>query len=192
LQEKTVINTTFAIGASCFWAALVSKFIGGHINIEVILNATLAGGVAIGASADLFKAVYIALLVGSFAGILSCCGFMKIGPYLSEKIGLHDTCGVHSLHGMPGVLGGLVSAIILSPNLDLTEERNYKLANGQAQTQIFGLLTTLAFAIGAGFTGGFLASRKCWNGPTVMFLDTMHFGSEADFPQEYLVDDKDE
>ena len=29
-------------------------------------------------------------------------------------INLHDTCGVHNLHGMPGVIGGLVSAIVAS------------------------------------------------------------------------------
>jgi ammonium transporter Rh len=26
-------------------------------------------------------------------------------------LGIYDTCGVHNLHGIPGVLGGIVSAI---------------------------------------------------------------------------------
>ena len=33
-------------------------------------------------------------------------------PVLESRIGLRDTCGVHNLHGMPGLLGGIVAAVV--------------------------------------------------------------------------------
>lgn len=79
--------------------------------MEVVLNATLAGGVAIGSCADLVNNPGVAMAIGSSAGIISAWGFMFLTPYLKRTMGLHDTCGVHNLHGMPGIFGGIMSAI---------------------------------------------------------------------------------
>ncbi len=32
-------------------------------------------------------------------------------PYLRRKLKLHDTCGVHNLHGIPGVLAALIGIV---------------------------------------------------------------------------------
>ena len=76
-----------------------------------IQNATLAGGVAVGAVANLMIQPFGALLIGSVAGLLSVFGFQAITPAL-KRLRIHDTCGVHNLHGLPGVLSGLVSAVV--------------------------------------------------------------------------------
>jgi ammonium transporter Rh len=52
-----------------------------------------------------------ALLIGSIAGSLSTIGYAVVMPFLEERMNLFDTCGVHNLHGMPGVLGGVASVI---------------------------------------------------------------------------------
>ena len=33
-------------------------------------------------------------------------------PAINRKMGIHDTCGVHNLHGMPAVIGTIISIIM--------------------------------------------------------------------------------
>ena len=73
-----------------------------------------AAGVAIGAAADLYVEPSGAIAVGVFAGALSVLGYKYLMPYLDRTIGLKDTCGVHNLHGMPGILAAIVSAIVVA------------------------------------------------------------------------------
>jgi ammonium transporter Rh len=80
--------------------------------MEHLLNATLAGGVVIGAAAGIMFNPGGALAIGLIIGVISTLGYQYLTPYLEHKIGLYDTCGVHNLHGMPGFLGGIVSAVV--------------------------------------------------------------------------------
>ena len=100
--------------------------------MEHLQNATLAGGVAVGACADLMLTPGGAATVGAIAGALSTLGFKYVQvrwdnchcshghnappaylqPFLLSKLRIHDTCGVNNLHGMPGLLGGLLSVLV--------------------------------------------------------------------------------
>ena len=113
-QQRTVCNTVLAIGGSCVGGACVARWLFGKLEMEIMLNATLAGGVAIGSSADLITEPWVAMAVGFVGGAISSFGFQRIGPFLAEKINLQDTCGVHSLHGLPGVFASIVSAIVIA------------------------------------------------------------------------------
>ncbi len=71
-----------------------------------------------GSNADIIAKSYGAMLAGFLAGVVSSLGYAYLGPYLAKKINLHDTCGVHNLHGMPGLMGGIISAIVASRGLE--------------------------------------------------------------------------
>lgn len=107
-QHRVICNTVMSISASCISACSICRMLKGKLNMEVVINATLAGGVAIGTASDLVTTPAVAILVGIIAGVLSAIGFLKLSGWFEEKIGLYDTCGVNNLHGMPGILGGLV------------------------------------------------------------------------------------
>ncbi|KAK3252196.1 hypothetical protein CYMTET_38498 [Cymbomonas tetramitiformis] len=83
----------------------------GGFSMVDIQNATLAGGVAVGAVANMVIGPGGAILIGMMSGMLSVGGFVHIQPWLQSKLGLHDTCGVHNLHGLPAVLSGILSIV---------------------------------------------------------------------------------
>jgi len=80
-----MFNTVFGITGSVVSAAAIARIVFKKLDMEIILNATLAGGVAIGSSCDLICEPWAALLVGVSGGILSAVGFARIGPWLSDS-----------------------------------------------------------------------------------------------------------
>ena len=38
--------------------------------------------------------------------------FLQFQPFLEKHLKLQDTCGVHNLHAVPGMLGGFIGAIV--------------------------------------------------------------------------------
>ena len=143
----TAINTVFALAGATIATYIFSKLIRGKIDIEDIANASLAGGVAIGSTCDIANPG-LAMLIGLAAGVLSTVGYSIIAPRIEKLIRGADTCGVHNLHGMPGLLGGL-SAIIIT---------------GNAGVQIICMVITIVVAfIGGRIVGaivGLLGTKK--------------------------------
>jgi ammonia channel protein AmtB len=68
--------------------------------------------VAVGASADMMFTPFGAILVGTLTGVLSTLGYQFISGWITKKFKITDTCGVNNLHGMPSVLGGLLSVLM--------------------------------------------------------------------------------
>ena len=111
LGYLTVLNTVLALCGSTLATYVFSKLIRGKIEVEDIANAALAGGVCIGSTCSTANPGF-AMVIGICAGTLSTLGFAIIAPKLCKLIRGTDTCGVHNLHGMPGLLGGLFGIAI--------------------------------------------------------------------------------
>jgi ammonium transporter Rh len=160
----------------------------GKFNMVHIQNATLAGGVAIGSSSDLVVGPGGAIFIGALAGMLSVYGFHHISPMLHEKLGLHDTCGVHNLHGLPGLLGGLCGAFTCAMASENVYGAEFSELFSEGRTpetqwpyQIYALLVTLAFAICGGTVCG-MVMRMMANGPAKPFRDDSNWAVEAGLP----------
>jgi len=172
-QQRALINTYYSLCSCVISTVVVSCLLNPErkMSMEHIQNATLAGGVAVGASADMMLTPGGAVMVGALAGVLSTLGFQYVQPFLLEKLKVHDSCGVNNLHGMPGLLGAIISVImagIASPDSydqfsgDLPEgERSMSevflaAPNQQAVNQLLALLVTLATACVGGLLTGLL------------------------------------
>ena len=131
--------------------------VGKRLTTVPVQNATLAGGVSIGATANLITGPFGSLLIGFLAGLISCAGFCN--PLISAEL---DTCGINNLHGMPGIFGGLVSAVL--PYLVA-----HSAANGV--NQLIGLVGTLVISGTTGFITGKIIGAlgnppECFNDET--------------------------
>ena len=124
-------------------------------------NATLAGGIGIGAIGRLKSVTPCgALVVGLLSGALSTYGYANVQPKLLAKYGLHDTCAVHNLHGMPAILSGAASALFvaLAPKSQVYEHAAAS-PGWRALYQVFGTLLTLAVSLLAGVVVGKIAVK---------------------------------
>lgn len=207
-KSRAAINTLLGMLASVFGSMLVSSVTHfGKLNAEQVLNATLAGGVSMGTNADIIVTPFIPLIIGFVAGSISTIGFNYFPTLIFKYLRLHDTCGVIYLHLIPGILGGLISGLIVGvsdfslygndvgsvfPMMGTGYDRGF---GKQGGIQIAGLFTTLGIgAITGTITGLILRIPFIWNTPTVLYHDKEHFKfHEGDHDVDIKnIDDDDE
>ncbi|MDT8364486.1 MAG: ammonium transporter [Nitrosomonas sp.] len=140
-MPRTVANTLLALsGATIATYFLSYKLNGGKTSMVDMANAALAGGVGIGSVCDIVSPTS-AFGIGLLAGTISVMGYVFLLPLLERKFNLVDTCGVHNLHGLPGLLGGF-SALLVVP--------------GIATAQLTGIGITLVIALTGGLVAGLI------------------------------------
>ncbi|NXV96680.1 RHAG protein, partial [Calonectris borealis] len=153
-QIKAIVNTYYSLAACTVVTFALSSLVDqrGKFNMVLIQNATLAGGVAVGTCADLSIHPFAAMCIGSIAGIISVLGFHFLTPLLASKLNIQDTCGVHNLHGLPGILGGIAGIIVTA--IKEEDRAGVHLTPGM---QAAALGSTIGIAlVGGALTGGIL------------------------------------
>lgn len=121
LVPFAALNTVISLCGATLSTYIFSVMIRKKIEITDIANAALAGGVAIGASCAHTTSLKSAFIIGLMGGALSVIGYTIIQPRFQRLLKGIDTCGVHNLHGMPGLLGGIM-AIFVIKGIDVGSE----------------------------------------------------------------------
>lgn len=175
-RYRAVVNTYYSligsVVASYFASALVTK--GRKMDMVHVQNATLAGGVAVGAVADAVLYPWGAVLIGLGSGLVSVLGYRFLSPFMERYLWIQDTCGVHNLHGLPGVYSAVVSLFVAATAslfnygsvTSLSEVYSKRFDSGmnevrtpgvQAGFQMALLGSTLVISIGGGLIAGLIA-----------------------------------
>ncbi|KAM6910731.1 ammonium transporter Rh type B [Xenentodon cancila] len=188
-QHRTAMNTYYSLAACTLSTYAMSALTAhdGKLDMVHIQNAALAGGVAAGTAGEMMLTPFGSMIVGFLAGIISVLGFKYLSPILEQKLKIQDTCGVHNLHGMPGILGAIVGAVtaalatrdVYGDGLkdvfpDVAKDR---LASTQGGIQALSLAITLGIALLGGLIVGFILKLPMFGAPsdTACFEDSIYW-----------------
>ncbi len=164
-MPQTIVNTILSLSGATLATYIFSTWLRGKTSIVDMANAALAGGVVIGATCNIVGPG-VAFGLGIAAGALSTIGFRYVSPWLERKFNIIDTCGVNNLHGMPGLLGGLVVLLVVP---------------GIVTAQLSGIVVTVALALGLGILAGYIIKAT---GTTKLAYEDSDEFEEAEAPIE--------
>ena len=97
---------------------------------------------------------------------MSVIGYVFIQPALESRFKLVDTCGVHNLHGMPGLLGAFVAMMVVP---------------GIAAAQFIGIIFSVTLALLTGLAAG--AVIKATGTTQLAYEDSEEF-THVEAPEE--------
>jgi hypothetical protein len=121
------------------------------------------------------------LLIGGAAGVASTIGFSRLQGILDE-MGLHDTCGVNNLHGIPSLIGGFASVILAAykgPKChDIPDVMGH---SDQWTDQFASIAMTLGVAIASGLVCGWLMTFFAPRNDTLFYSDEPYWEVMDDF-----------
>lgn len=156
---SSLANTYLAMTASILVTYVLLWALKRTIDPLIFTYAILSGGVAIGASVDI-AGPWQSWIIGLVAGAASTLSFLFLDGWLRKKTGVWDTMGVHNLHGVPGIVGGLAPIVL-------------GFAGG---SQAIAVVGTIVIAVGLGLIVGLIL--RLLPKPTAMLDDAEAFPAE--------------
>ncbi|NXX31609.1 RHBGB protein, partial [Nicator chloris] len=166
-KNWAVLNTYFSLVASTIATFILSPVLYEKSTPQMvqIQDATLAGMAVMGMAGEMLVTPFGALIAGFLVGLISPLGFRFFTPVLHSRLKIQDTCGVHNIHGLPGILGALLGTLLtLLATADTYGDRlelvfplvaqGSRTVTDQAIIQLSALPLTLLLAVlGGCFTG---------------------------------------
>ncbi|KAM8812066.1 LOW QUALITY PROTEIN: ammonium transporter Rh type B, partial [Rhynchonycteris naso] len=165
-QHQTVLNMSYSLTAGLSTFALSALFMGdGRLDMVHIPECSTGWRIVVGTSSEMMLTSLGALAAGFLDETVSTLGCKFFMPILESKFKVQDTCGIHNLHGMPGVLEALLEVLVAGlatheaygdglQNVFPLSAEGQRSAPSQAMHQLFRLFITLTFASVGGDLGG--------------------------------------
>ena len=201
-KYRGIINTYLAILGSIVGTFYISPICNkGKIKIKDIINSCYSGGIIVAGCCHIIKHFWVSILLG-----VGCGGITTfLYNYLSDifkKYGFHDTSDIIYYHGIPGILGGIISTIFSgslgNPNEKMKKAdlykyigtiMNYSLYNKTSDNNnnddekisefagkhFAAIFITISIAVASGFFAGFLIKFCNCNIAIKYFNDSEYF-----------------
>lgn len=155
-QTGVIVTNTLLAGCFAGMTAMSSSWVTkGVADVNLMMNGTLGGLVAVTASADMIP-LQAAPVVGILAGLV-----VHAATWALEKLLLDDAVGAIPVHGACGVLGILVTPLFCGAPALATHLSTYHLASrlDWFGIQCVGAVSCIALALVGGFLTWLLIGR---------------------------------
>mmetsp|Transcript_2553 Transcript_2553/g.8399 ORF Transcript_2553/g.8399 Transcript_2553/m.8399 type:complete len:485 (-) Transcript_2553:1097-2551(-) len=209
-QQTVAVNTYLALLGSSIAGLSASAIFNGNLKLTVFdaQRSCIAGGVAMGSVANLLATPWQATLIGACGGVVCSFSGHFIRLFCVERLGIHDTVGVMSMHGFPGLVGWLAGVFMLLPlNDDILKgdlQNNYltyevpwsavlQHRNGNGDAAFYQAVIapmTISIALVTGMIAGTIANKVTTIEKRYMYKDNTFFQVPEDFQtqEEHIAD----
>ena len=115
LKYRGIINTYFSVGGSIIAFFLMSSLLNNRkFKIEDVIYSSFPGAIVLGGCCHLIKEFYLCILFGILASIASSIlSFLFYEKVRINNRGYHDTFQILFYHGIPAIIGGIITSIFL-------------------------------------------------------------------------------
>ena len=112
-KYRGIVNTYFSIGGSIIGTFLMSPLLNNKkFKVEDLIYASFPGAIVIGGCCHIIKEYYLCIFFGIISSVFTILAkFLFYEKIKINNRGYHDTSKVLFYHGIPAILGGIISSI---------------------------------------------------------------------------------